>query len=185
MNTSQQLTQALSGFTQQGQHAFNRLLGRFILNGHAHTQGGNGVAFVVAQGHGHTAVGQVELLLGQTPVLRTDVGHFLAQAFVVGDGVRGEGAQSAFFQPVVHRGSPLQSHQQHARCGGVRGHACAQSKAGVHAAVLPVARDVHNVVAVEHTDERNFLRALRSTFRFATASLSRLSCEFGRYRSFS
>ena len=156
---SQQRHQALRGFAQQGQDALDGLLGGFLLHRHAHAQRGNHRAFVVAQRYRHTTVSHVELLLGQAPVLSTDLLHLLAHHFHIGDGVRGEGAQGRGAQPCVHRSCALQRNQQHARRGGVRGHTRTERKAGVHAAVLPVTSDVHDVVAVEHTDKRNFLRA--------------------------
>ena len=64
-------------------------------------------------------------------------------------------------QPSVRRFLTQQRKQQHARTGEVAGHARAQREAGVHAAVLSIACDVNQVVAVEHGNERNFLCAHR------------------------
>ena len=154
---SQQRQEALRGFAQQGQHAFDGLFGGFLLHGHAHAQCSNDRAFVVAQGHGHTSVSHVELLLRQAPVLFADLLHLLTHDFHIGDGVRGEGAQRRGAQPRVDCCRALQRNQQHARRRGVSRHARAQGKAGVHAAVLSIARDVNNVVPIEHANKRNFL----------------------------
>ena len=136
-----------------------------MLNGHAHRQSPLYIPFVVTQGHGHTAVRQIELLLGQGPVLRTNAGQLGAHAFGVGDGVRGEGFEFMFTQPSIRCFFTQERKQQHARASQVTGHARAQREAGVHAAVLSVARDVDQVVTVEHGDKRNFLCAHRQALQ--------------------
>mgnify|MGYP000700453278 CR=1 FL=1 len=98
---SNQWSQTLRYFPQNRQHAVDSLLGGLMLNRHAHRQSPLHIPFVVTQGHGHTSVGQIELLLGQSPVLRTNARQFGAHALGVGDGVRGEGFELMVGQPRV------------------------------------------------------------------------------------
>lgn len=160
-----QRAQTLRHFPQNRQHAMDSLFGGLELNRHAHRQSALHIPFVVSQGHSHAAIRQVELLLRQRPVLRANAGQLGAHPLGIGDGVRGEGFEFVVGQPGIRRFFAQEGKQQHACASQVTRHTRSQREAGVHAAVLSVARDVDQVVTVEHGDKRNFLCAHRQALQ--------------------
>ena len=77
----------MRNFAQNWQHTIDSLFGGFQLNRHADGERALDISFVVTQRHCDASVRQVELLLGERPVLGADACEFSAHALGVCDGV--------------------------------------------------------------------------------------------------